>query len=391
MDRRAHERARQTFPGLVMSRSWTAARLRVGLICATALSLIGGIAGGLTRVGVLEPSAATATVLDHAALSHSALMICGVFGAVIAVERAVASRSRSAFLAPLAAAIGGILLLSGQFAWGAWFAVAAAVSFVWVNLVLVRRQDAAHTVLLAVGSVCWLIGNLRLAIRADSVATICWWFAFLILTIAAERLEMVRLMPKRFGARAWLSAVLLILLAGSLLTQWTLVIGGLLYGAALILLALWLGAFDIARRTVLAHGLSRYMALCLLCGYAWLFIAGLAWGATAMGWPARDVALHAIGLGFIFSMVMGHAPVILPAVAGIRLQFGRHFYLPLLVLHLSLGLRLGAGLFDEQLREIGAALNAAAIGLFALTIVASAIAWRTHQIAAVRARQVPSS
>jgi hypothetical protein len=41
-----------------------------------------------------------------------------------------------------------------------------------------------------------------------------------------------------------------------------------------------------------AAGLSRYMAVCLLLGYAWLAIAGLAWMATAAGLPLRDTALH---------------------------------------------------------------------------------------------------
>lgn len=37
------------------------------------------------------------------------------------------------------------------------------------------------------------------------------------------------------------------------------------------------------------------------------------------------MALHALGLGFVFSMVMRHAPVILPAVARLRLSFGVAF------------------------------------------------------------------
>ena len=187
-----------------------------------------------------------------------------------------------------------------------------------------------------------------------------------------------------------LFAALVALLTGALVTERDPLDGGLLYGAGVSLLALWLGAFDIARRTVMARGLSRYMALCLLCGYVWLFVAGLAWSAMAIGWPARDIALHAIGLGFIFSMVMGHAPIILPAVARIQVQFGRHFYLPLLALHLSLALRLAAGPFDARLRQAGAALNAAAIALFALTIAASVLAWRARQIAATRVGQVAS-
>lgn len=104
----------------------------------------------------------------------------------------------------------------------------------------------------------------------------------------------------------------------------------MLYGLSLLLLALWLGVFDIARRTVAAPGLPRYMAVCLLGGYAWLAPGRIAWVATALGWPLRDAALHALGLGFIVSMIMGHAPVILPAIARIKLPFSRLFYLPLL-------------------------------------------------------------
>ena len=91
------------------------------------------------------------------------------------------------------------------------------------------------------------------------------------------------------------------------------------------------------------------MAVCLLSGYVWLAVAGIAWAATALGWPARDAALHALGLGFLVSMMLGHAPVILPAVAGIKLQFGRFFYVPLALLQISLLLRLGGGAVDPSL------------------------------------------
>ena len=390
MDGRAPKRPRQALPRLVMSSNRGAALVRAAAIAAVAFSLLGGIAGGLTRAGVLDSGAAANAVLGHAAVSHAMLMICGVFGTVIAVERAVASRLRYAFIAPLTSALGSVSMLSGQFPRGAWLLVTAAVAFVLVSLVLIRRQFAAHTSLLALGSLCWLIGNLCYAVGADIGATVTWWFAFLVLTIVAERLEMTRLLPQRVGARASLLAALVTLLAGAFATGPAPLPGGLLYGAALSLLALWLGTFDIARRTVLARGLSRYIALCLLCGYAWLFIAGLAWGATAMGWPARDIALHAIGLGFIFSMVMGHAPIILPAIAHIKLQFGRYFYGAPLVLHLSLGLRLVGGAFDERLRTIGATFNAVAIALFALTIAAAAVAWHIHRIGAARSQEVLS-
>jgi len=104
----------------------------------------------------------------------------------------------------------------------------------------------------------------------------------------------------------------------------------------------------------------------------------------------RDIALRAIGLGFILSMVTRHAPVILPAVARLKLHFGCPFYLSRLTLHLSLALRLAKEPLDARLRQAGAALKAAATALSALTVAASALAWRVGQIAVVRVGQETS-
>ncbi|MEO8656597.1 MAG: hypothetical protein ABI409_20925, partial [Ramlibacter sp.] len=214
------------------------------------------------------------------------------------------------------------------------------------------------------------------ATAQESAATLSLWFSFLVMTIAAERLEMTRLMRRRPAAPVLLVGILAAMLLGAAASFSAPRAGGVLYGASLVLLALWLVTFDIARRTVFAQGLSRYMAVCLLGGYAWLAVAGAAWAATALGLPWRDTALHALGLGFIFSMMMGHAPVILPAIARVKLQFGSFFYVPLAALHLSLALRLGWGAVDAAQRATGATLNAAAIALFAATVAGAAVAWR---------------
>jgi hypothetical protein len=254
--------------------------------------------------------------------------------------------------------------------------------------VVVARQRAAHTGLLLVAALAWLCGCVLFALHdGAAAAALPWWFVFLVITIAAERLEMTRLMRRGPAMQALLGGVLLLMLAGAAASGWSPAVGGLLFGASLSLLAAWLAVFDIARRTVFARGLSRYMAVCLLGGYAWLAVAGAAWAGTALGLPLRDAALHALGLGFIVSMMMGHAPVILPAVARVKLQFGPVFYLPLLALHGSLALRLGAGLGDVAMRALGAVGNAAAIAAFALTVVGAALAWQIHH-GASRAAEV---
>lgn len=350
--------------------------VRCLLPVAIVLSLVAGVAGGLLRAGVVLPERASGAWLSQAAVSHAFLMICAFMGTVIGIERAVAVKKRVAFAAPGASGIAGLLMLAGSPNVAAWLAVAAGLAFIAVNVLVVARQRAPHTALLLAGAVAWSVGNLLFATGAQPEAAVPWWFSFLVLTIAAERLEMTRLMRRREGASQLLHAVLAAMLLGSYVSAVSPLWGGLLYGASLFGLAAWLLCFDIARRTVMTSGLSRYMAVCLLLGYLWLAVAGVAWFATSMGLPHRDVALHALALGFVFSMMLGHAPVILPALARVKLLFGWMFYLPLALLHGSLVVRLVAGPVDLRWLATGAAGNALSILLFAATVAGAAIAWR---------------
>jgi hypothetical protein len=112
--------------------------------------------------------------------------------------------------------------------------------------------------------------------------------------------------------------------------------------------------FDLARVTIRQDRLPRYVAACLLAGYFWLGLAG-ALIALATGY---DAALHAFFVGFVFSMVFGHAPVILPAVLRTRFPYHPVLYLPLALLHASLAVRVLVS------TPLGAWGNAAAIALF---------------------------
>lgn len=355
------------------SRPWAAA-VALALALAVATGLLTGLAGGLARAGVAVPGGAT--WLGPAVAAHALLMVCAFMGTVIGIERAVAVRHPLAFAGPLASGAAGIAQLMGAPAAAALLVAAASLAFVAVNIVVVRRQRAAHTALLLVGALAWTVGSLWHVLDRGAGAVVPLWLGFLVLTIAAERLEMTRLMRRRAGAAPALAVILAALLAGALLSGLDAATGGVLYGLSLAALAVWLVMFDIARRTVRAQGLSRYMAVCLLLGYGWLFVAGLAWAATALGAPWRDAALHGLALGFVFSMMLGHAPVILPAIARVKVLFGTAFYLPLLLLHASLLLRLAAGHGDPRALAAGAAGNALAIAAFAATLAGAALAWR---------------
>jgi hypothetical protein len=330
-------------------------RWRVPLLVLGFLSLLSGIAGGLARLG-FEPM----PVSDDGVLLHGALMVSGFFGTVISLERAAALDRLWGYAAPLACGLGGLALAAGAPRAGAALLLAGALLLVAISAVFLRRQASLESWTLAGAAACWCIGNGLLAAGAAVAAAVPWWLAFFALTIGAERLELSRYMPRTRAAHAAFAAIAIALAAAAPVSL-------SLQGAVLAALAAWLFAFDIARKTVLGTGLPRYIAVCLLGGYAWLAMGGAllaALGGQRAG-PLYDAALHAFFVGFVFCMVFGHAPVILPAVLRVALAYTPRLYLALAVLHLSLALRVAGGLAgDYGLRTAGSAGNAAAIAVF---------------------------
>jgi hypothetical protein len=148
------------------------------------------------------------------------------------------------------------------------------------------------------------------------------------------------------------------------------------FGLGLALLTLWSLANDVVRRTIRQAGLTRYVAVCLLSGYAWALAAGLLMTRLGTGETGMlyDAALHALFVGFVFAMVYGHAPVILPAVLRVAVPYRPVFYLPLALLHASLGLRVAGDLLElHPLRQWGGLGNAAAIAVFIVTMLATVL------------------
>jgi hypothetical protein len=159
----------------------------------------------------------------------------------------------------------------------------------------------------------------------------------------------------------------------------------------LLALGLWLLRYDVARRTVRQRGLTRYIALCLLPGYAWLAVGGglwLAYGGRATAGPLYDALLHTLFLGYVMSMIFGHAPVILPAVLRLRFPYRPWLYLPLVALHLSLAQRVAGDLAGQLAwRRWGGMINVMAVLLFLGLMVVSGL----RPPAGARATARPSS
>ena len=329
---------------------------RLPLLLLGVASLVAGVVGGLGRAGF---AGAPAPAVDL----HGVLMVCGFFGTVISLERAVALERTWAYAAPLACGAGAVAILAGWASGGFWLLALAAAVMLNASVKLAARQFSLEACTLAMAAGCWLIGNLLLAAGRPVATLLGWWIAFFALTIGAERLELSRYVQRSRAARRMFAAIAVSMVVAAF--------GSLqLTGVALVALAVWLFSYDLARRTIGGTGLARYIAACLLAGYGWLALGGALLSLAR----AYDGALHAVLVGFVFSMVFGHAPVIAPAVLRRPLPYTPWFYLPLFVLHGSLAIRIAGGFAGEPaMRAAGSAGNALAIALFVATAATQAI------------------
>jgi hypothetical protein len=337
-------------------------RARAPLLLLGGIALLTGIAGGLVRLGVALPSPAQGIAW------HGVLMASAFFGTLIALERAVAIGRLWAYLAPAGSGAGGIVVLAGALQTGFVLLALGAAVFAFASASIWWRERALHTGVLALGSLALFVANLGLATGSAVESVVPSWLAFFVLTIGGERLELSRLAPVPRAARLAFGAVAFAQFAAALAALGWLEPALRTLGVLFLATSAWLVRYDIATRTVRVPGQTRYIALSLLAGYAWLAIGALFvvvwWGRGEAG-QAWDAALHSILVGYVFSMVFGHAPIILPAVLRVPLPYKPLLYAPLALLHAGLVARVAGDLVaDAAWREAGALGNAAAILLF---------------------------
>ena len=339
-------------------------KFRFVLLALAALSLLTGLWAGALRLGLDLPA-----LNQELQPNHGPVMVVGFLGTLIALERAVALDRFWPYGAALLAAVSVLSILFGYPSeLGAALALGASCLLTGVFVSLQRQAPGAHFVVMILSAVAASVGNaLWLSAQPFNLA-VPWWAGFLVLMIAAERLQLSRVMQRPAHASLLFYMCVAVLPMGLAISLAAFESGIRIAGLALSVLALWLLRYDITRRTIREHGLPRYMAVCLLSGYLWLAGAGTLWITFAndfVAGPKYDAMLHAVFLGFVFSMIFAHAPVIFPSITGRPLPFDRSFYLHLILLHGSLLLRvvgdlLGAPLFQQW----GGLGNIAAVLLF---------------------------
>lgn len=336
------------------------------LLMVAGVSLLSGLLAGVTLLGIWADTPAASLGTDH-----GALMIFGFVGGAIGLERTVAARTRWAWVGPVASALGVATLLAG--APRPVPAAAFTVAFLVLGAVYltIHRRQATHAVLVqstgvigAVFATVWWGGG------ADFADIVPAAVVFAVATIIGERMELARVSFAGTAAETTVTALMLALVAASLIFALHPQIGFAVMGALLVAVATVTVRIDVARRLVHAGKLPRYTAICMLAGYGWLVIAGLLWlgfGHTRAG-HLHDAAVHSVFLGFVISMIFAHAPFILGGVIRRTIPYHAALYVPVVLLHAGLALRVVADLRAADLAWVtGGVLNVLAVLLFMVT------------------------
>jgi hypothetical protein len=347
----------------------------IPFIAVAILALLFALWAGLVRLGWALPS------FPNLSVAHGPLMISGFLGVLIPLERAVAIRQRWMFAVPAAAGLGWIALLLVPFIGGILLTLASLGTLLILG-VMVRREPHLHTGTMFVGVLAWVAGNFLWMLGFPIFQIVNLWIAFLVLTIGGERLELSRVLRPAPGQLRIFSVIAAALSAGAVLCLFELNWGTRLSGLSMLALSLWFLKNDLAPRNIRhANPLTRYIAFCLFSGFIWLGISGILqtyFGALYAG-PYYDAVLHAVFVGFVISMIFGHAPIIFPAILGVPITYRPAFYAQLILLHLSLFIRLLGDLTGQlDFRRWGGFLNEVAILLFLGMTVHSIVSSRNQ-------------
>jgi hypothetical protein len=325
------------------------------------LSAMTGIVTGLFRIGWFEFPATGAS-------EHGAIMVGSFMGTLISLERAISFKHKYTYFVPLLSAASLVCFLSGYTQPGHYLLIAASLGLTAVTAIYQKLFTPAQFLILFSGSVCWLLGNAMLVLLNLYPAAVSWWMAFMLLTIISSRIKASAAM--QVSDRNYTILYVLLSLYGISLLMPFHGNGRYLSGISLLLIALWLIAFDMARKEAAKPEVSKYSGIVLLTGFTWLLFTGLCmlWGE--MIGPLYDITLHSFFIGFLFSIVMAHGPKILPALLGLNISpFHPLLYLWFALLQGSLITRIAANFLNAYtLRQWAGLVNGIAMLAFFLTM-----------------------
>lgn len=345
---------------------------RLPFLVLAILCLLLGLATGLSRMG-------WEMKMVNTSLHHGAIMVGGFLGTLISLEKVIPLKRKGLYLIPALSGLSVALFLADLRTEAFLLLVLASFSLSCVFLYyLVRTRDVIYF-LMSCGAMCWLAGNLVLANRTFYPAAFPWWIGFLLFVITAERLELTKFLPVRPLLKNLLIGFLFLYAAGVIISFHS--FGHWVSGAALIAVAIWLMQYDLIGISIKKSGLPKFIAIALLSGYTAMLFTGVFLMTLMQSAFGYDAILHTFFLGFAFSMIFAHGPVILPGVLGISAKpWHPVMYLWLALLLSSLVARVVADLSMHMvLRKFtGLASTIAILGYFATMAVLTIKHHRPH-------------
>ena len=359
--------------------------LRIPILMSGMASLILAMGAALVRLGWEIPLPNYDMLI-----AHGPLMVSGFLGTLIGLERAVALNYGWTYAGPVLTGIGGFTIaLLPESPPGAFLITGGSILLNLAYIPVLKKQLNLSSLCMAGGAVSWVIGNALWLAGWPVYTAVPWWIGFLFLTVTGERVELSRLVGSTRRARTIFLFSLVLFTCGAILTTLGFCfertalravesgafifpsplfdLGSRILGLGLALSGIWMLKWDLARRNLRRPELPRFIGICLIGGFVWLSTSGVlfVWfGHTVSGLP-YDAMLHTCFLGFAFSMIFAHAPIIFPAVLGTPIAYTSAFYGHFLLLNLSLLTRVFSDLFyDLPGRQWSALLNASSIVYF---------------------------
>ena len=196
-----------------------------------------------------------------------------------------------------------------------------------------------------------------------------WWSGFALFIITSERLELMKFLPVTEREKSFLGIFLAVYIVGVMLSFHG--AGSFISGGASIGIATWLMRFDMASISITKSGLIRFVGISLLSSYVSMLLTGMLMVSLDNQPLSYDAVVHSFFVGFVFSMIFAHGPVIMPGLLGIATKpYHKVLYLWLILLHVSWMARVYGDVYlDLPIRKFSGIVTAFAIlGYFATMV-----------------------
>lgn len=270
-------------------------------------------------------------------------MVGGFIGTLICLERAMGFKNKITLIIPAVSSLSILFFILDMIKIAYVLILLGSIGLVILYFILIVKFNSASsplsTILMLMGAFCWLIGNAILLKTYFYPSVVMWWIAFVFFTIVAERIELSRYLNISSFKKYLLAFLMMIYVIGIFIPFHD--SGGYVIGFSLISSAIWLFKYDMAKISLRKEGQHFFSGFVLLVGYGWLIVCGLFMAYGSYSGLLYDPAIHSFFLGFVFSMIFAHAPIILPGVLKLTGNpFNRSLYIWFYLLQISLIFRI---------------------------------------------------